>query len=330
MPALFPPSEPEVTAHLRLSYLNTRISFHLISMLVGFCLASCTGIGHPTGTDSNSIGGPIGNPQRAYADGFPTPRPGLEQLAFVREVGSAHDTIAVEGIYLLDVPSRQVQLLRLGYAGKLAWLDQNTLCFPDLTTGGGGRLVSIDLVSGEENVLSQYPVQNPSVSPRWNHVAYDHAGTIWLLNLFDDARSVIATRAYDPSFSPDGAHIAIVSYAGRNSVELLSMSGATLGGLVSSRPGVFYSHPSWNRSGTRLVVAALVTTSQGYSTQTIVTVDLVEGTWPRYGDGILKGMEPAFMGEDRIVFTWYNAGTNFETRIFSARISGDSIVQLTR
>jgi len=305
------------------------IAFLLLSAVTLFSACSTNGINEPEEDEWIVI--PIFPiPSFGYADRYPAANPNSELVAFIRDLGTSPPDSVKEGLYLINLFSRDVSLLIEGTFGRPAWLDTSTILVPLYSSAGGGRLFSINIQSKELIPISTDPVSNPSVSRTDSIVVYDYEASLRALDIKTHYSWEIIDGGFNmPSLSADGDLIAaqeIVLSGSASTISILDTNGSNVVRLIDPRLDYYYTYPTWSDTGLYIVCEVLFMNEDNISEYRIIMIDIAL----RKCSDITEGLYPCYSNNiQQIFYSGIVRDRNNQMRIFMCNITGGEKEQIT-
>lgn len=266
-------------------------------------------------------------PLFGYADRYPAVKPSGEQIVFVRQPGTAPPDTLRAGLYLLDILTRELLLVREGRFGRPSWLDSNSIVVQDNSPSGGGQLSLLNLVTGEDTFLPGRSIRNPNVCAIDSIVVYDYGGTLWTFDIRSYVTAQVILGGFTtPSWSYDGSTIAAEHDAPSGLASTISLIDPDAGQYIRATSIVqhtAFSFPSWNASSSHIVCNRISSSNYGSS---VALIDLNSGT---YRD-LVEGMYPTFsLNGEYIIYSGLSSNPKNALRIFRLKLDGGVQEQLT-
>lgn len=264
----------------------------------------------------------------AYADVFAAPRPNCNEIAFVRQLGTKVTENIIPGLYLVNLETSEIDTLLEGRIGKVTWLNEDTIVFPDYSRGGRLFLYNIQ----QKNIiqLNDALVYNPSSNSIDSTIAYDSAGDISVVDIKSGISKVILSGGHTtPAWSPNGSMIAFgerTILGQSQDISLISPEGAFLQRLTEPKSFKIDSYPSWDSDNESIIYHSRYADKDGYSTYKIVHLR-IQGLIRKV---LTPGLYPVFSNNNESIFYSRIHPINYnELRIYQLNITTGLIQQIT-
>jgi Tol biopolymer transport system component len=297
-----------------------------LEVVIVFSLLSSCALLNPSSDNDRDEGGDAELPvllPYSYSDEYPALRPAHRQVAFFRRRGNKPPESFVQGLYLVDLDTRETHLLKPGSYGRPVWLDANSILVGEYSTGGG-CLCLLDITTFEMTPLCDIRVQFPTVNTTDSTIVYEDSAYLWRLDLRTNSTAQLtAYHGYRvPSFSPDGSRIAVECRALNGystTITILAADGTRIRDVSPAISGYSGTYPSWNQAGTKLAYVRMSPST----THTMIVLCDISGT----SEIVLrKGLFPIFANSGLgIVYSDTVTSSNpAELRLFITSLEGGS------
>jgi len=245
-------------------------------------------------------------------------------------------------------PALHTALSQLTFAEGIeeypAWSpDGKTLLY----TGEVGKVRKIfrrDLASGQDSQLTHgdFDELQPAWSPEGAHVVFVRArqpsvklqpgdvfgyfseGDVWMLDLASGQESKLVENAFNPSYSPDGKHIAVdASWVGPRRIWMLDRDGHNPQQITTdTSEEVAHIAPAWSPDGKKVVFQNVVRTKFDIR---VVDLDSKQMSW--ITNDALINIRPSWSPSGRFIyFSSYRSGG---INIWRAPVNGEGTVSGT-
>lgn len=283
----------------------------------------------PVTPDYDPIFVPTIPPSVSYIDIFPTQRPGMNEIAYVRRLKNAHPDSVTEGLYLVYLDGDQVSLLSGGKMGRPTWLNKDTIIFPSYSDPSRS-LTLLNIVEGTNIPLSSVTALNPNASRLDSLIVFDDGNSISILDISTgNVTPIYEEFSRTPTFSIDVSSI-FISRGVQNGfsyvISSINLSGQIISDLNSPREYYYSSYPSLNESGTILTYQICHPDQNNKVTYSIVLKDLSISDSTLY---ITNGLYPSFVGDSGMVYSWYKSDHQYEYRVFYKDLKNGEVKQIT-